>query len=75
MYLHHTDDNGFLFFRFGCMEAMGKKSLEQQMEEYRQWLIDHPDADPTAVSEIRLRIRELEKAKQEFINKIKMLDK
>ena len=75
MYLHHTDRLGNKVFSFGCMEAIRIRTPRQKIEEYREWLVDHPDADQVAISEIRSRIKQLEIIEQEFIDELKKLDK
>ena len=35
------------------------KDFLKQISEYENWLRDHPDADPVAISEIRKRLQEL----------------
>lgn len=76
MYLHHTTPEDGRVFRFGCsIEPLKLIGPMEKIEEYRQWLVDHPDADPVAVSEIRSRIRKLKQQHEDFINEVKKWDK
>lgn len=76
MYLHHINPEGGRVFSFGCrIEPLKLVTPWEKIEEYRQWLVDHPDADSLAISEIMGRIRNLQQQQEDFINEVKKWDK
>lgn len=46
---------------------------QEQIQEYLEWLKDHPDADPESIKEVQRRLRELRL--DDYLNSVKQENK